>query len=141
MDQWNGTLPGIGNTDTDPLFVSSAGADGVEGTHDDDLRLQWNSPAADSGNPAYVSDGADRDLDGHVRILCGRIDMGAYELGVGDFDCNQTVNPFDFADWATCMNGPSGGSYPEGCEAFNFDYDGIIDLGDYARFLLVFDRS
>ena len=65
--------------------------------------------------------------------------MGAYEFGIGDFDCNQTVNLLDFADWAACMHGPSGVPYPEGCEAFDLRYDGFIDLGDYAFFLSVFE--
>ncbi len=90
----------------------------------------------DVNTPGY-DPSPDTDLDGHARILCDWVDMGPYEFGIGDFDCNQTVNLLDFADWAMCMTGPSGDPYAQGCEAF--DFDSCINLGDYSRFLLVFD--
>lgn len=77
------------------------------------------------------------DLDGHARVLCEQVDIGAYEFGIGDVDCNQSVDLFDFADWPMCMTGPGDGACADGCEAF--DFDSSINLGDYSQFLSVFD--
>ncbi|MFH1107819.1 MAG: hypothetical protein V1790_01285 [Planctomycetota bacterium] len=38
----------------------------------------------------------------------------------------------DLAGWVTCLTGPQGGPYPNGCEAFDFDGDGDVDLADFA---------
>jgi hypothetical protein len=63
--------PGIGQINADPLFVDpSAG----------DYRLQWNSPAVDSGDPAAVGLlESPTDLDGGPRIVNARRDLGALE--------------------------------------------------------------
>jgi predicted outer membrane repeat protein len=94
----HGTIDGGGNLTSDPLFVNTAGPDGVPGTEDDDLRIQENSPAIDAGdNSALPSDSLDLDQDGdttevlpvdldfHVRVYDGGsgeavVDMGAYEF-------------------------------------------------------------
>jgi len=39
--------------------------------------------------------------------LCGRVDMGPYEFGIGDYNCDQTIDLADFAAWEGCMTGPS----------------------------------
>lgn len=62
-----GTLGGVGNIATDPLFVDANGADDIVGNADDDLRLAIGSPcidAADSG--AFPSDAFDLDADGVI---------------------------------------------------------------------------
>ncbi len=115
-----GAIDGGGNIDFDPLFVQnpSDGGDGWgdnpytlnvnEGANDDfgDLRLQAGSPCINSGDPEFVPQPGETDLDGHPRVLCGRVDMGAYEFGIGDYDCDQVVDLADFAAWADCMTGP-----------------------------------
>jgi hypothetical protein len=79
----------------DPRFVAASGADGQSGTLDDDLRLQTDSPAIESGTNAADLDGSHadtatiasitRDLAGGRRIVNSRcsedavVDMGAYE--------------------------------------------------------------
>jgi len=60
---------GVGNITNEPIFV-----DGLNGN----LRLQPNSPCINAGNNAYVS--GNTDLDGNPRIVCGKVDMGAYEF-------------------------------------------------------------
>ena len=60
--------------------------------------------------------------------------MGAYEFGIGDFTCDQTVDLTDFANWESCMTGPDAGPYPAGCEAFDFEFDGDVDLKDFRGF-------
>ncbi len=49
-----GSLGGVGNIGSDPLFVNLLGTDGMAGTDDDDLALGAGSPARDSGNNTPV---------------------------------------------------------------------------------------
>ncbi len=130
---WTGALTpggGVGNSGVDPMFVDPLGADGIAGTEDDDLRLLPGSPAINAGDPNTAGLPA-TDLDGHPRVLCGRVDIGAYEFGIGDFNCDQSVDLFDFANWSACMTGPHSGPYGAGCEAFDFNADSAIDLSDF----------
>jgi hypothetical protein len=75
---------GVGNLNSDPLFVDADGADNVYGTADDDLRLRAGSPCLDAGSAdVYLAS----DLEGNARFVDipgahdpGAImDMGAYE--------------------------------------------------------------
>jgi hypothetical protein len=169
------TYPGQGNFHADPLFINPAGNDSAPGTMDDDFRLKPGSPCINAGDPYYVPQPGENDLDGHARVLCDRVDMGAYEFGIGDFDCNQTVNLADLSAWPDCMTAPTasqptiensmlsepgaratgglplplGEGWGEGqspienrqstigCESFDFNADGDIDLADLAQFLLL----
>jgi predicted outer membrane repeat protein len=138
--------------DADPMFVRipNDGGDGWgddpdtpdadEGANDDygDLRLRSASPCIDTGDPGFVPGPGETDLDGHLRMLCGRVDMGAYESGIGDHDCSRSVQLDDFAVWRMCMFGPYPGFYPAGCEVFDFDLDDDVDLTDIAGFQNVF---
>lgn len=131
-------VDGGGNIDLDPLFVHppDPGPDGMwDGIDDDygDLRLQPGSPCINAGDPTFVAQSGETDLDGHARVLCGLVDMGAYEFGIGDHDCDQAVNLNDFAAWSACMIGPLGKS-PEGCQSFDFNADADVDLADFAQF-------
>jgi predicted outer membrane repeat protein len=160
------TVDGGGNIDADPMFVRNPddGGDGWgddpltldidESANDDfgDLRLRVGSPAINAGdatllpadtldldNDGDVTEPTPLDLDGHARVLCGEVDMGAYEFGIGDQDCNDVVNQLDFAGFEACMTGPGGGPYAGGCEPFDFNGDNDVDAGDYAMFASVFD--
>lgn len=126
--------PGDGNIVSDPLFVDPDGADGVPGTEDDDLRLASGSPCINTGDPAFVPEVSETDLDGHARVLCALVDMGAYEFGIGDYECDEDVDLDDFANWQACMTGPDAGPYVAGCEMFDFEFDGDVDLADFAAF-------
>ena len=66
-----GSFPGIGNLDLDPLFVSVA---------NDDYHLTPMSPLIDAGTNDPLLPATD--LDGGPRIVGGTVDMGAYELGI-----------------------------------------------------------
>ncbi len=114
------------NIDDDPLFV----------TLPDDLHLTTDSPCRDTGNQKLLSADILTDLDGHARVLCDDVDMGAYEFGVGDQNCDAVVNLFDFASWPVCMNGPDFGVIPMTCQAFDYATDRDVDLLDYAAFQL-----
>ncbi len=133
---WTG-VGGVGNINIDPQFMDADGSDNIVGTEDDDLRLRVGSPCIDSGDPAYVASSGEIDLDGHDRVLCDRIEMGAYEFS-GDFACDQTIDLNDFAYWNACMTGPGNGPYAAECATFDCDADLDIDLQDFAEFGNVF---
>lgn len=138
----DGVVDGGGNTNLVPSFVRppTPGADGVWGTVDDDfgdLRLRRGSPGINAGDPGFVAQPAETDLGGHARMLCGRVDIGAYEFGIGDIDCNHTVNLMDFAAWDGCMTGPPPSQTPNACAAFDFLSDGGVDLLDFHRFQVI----
>ncbi len=119
-----GSWPGPGNTGDDPLLEA--------------LRLQPGSPGIGAGDPGYVPAAGEQDLDGHARVLCDRVDMGAFEFGLGDFDCTETVDLVDFVAWCGCMTGPAGGPYAGGCVAFDSEYDGDVDAVDLLAFQQLF---
>ena len=141
-----GGWPGTGNIDADPLFVDEGYYyDG--GTPDDptddvwiggDLRLQSPSLCINTGDPGYVPTVGETDLDGHARELCGRVDMGTYESGIGDYDCDRSTDLADFDFWPECATGPDNGPYTPDCQPFDFDNDGDIDTRDFAGFQAVF---
>ena len=62
---------GTGNIDTDPLFVDVAGGD---------YHLLPSSPGINAGNPNYVPEPNETDLDGNARIFSPMVDMGCYEF-------------------------------------------------------------
>ncbi len=138
---WTGELGGDGNSGSDPLFVDPLGTDGLPGTDDDDWRLAPGSPAINAGNPNYFPATGAADLDGHPRVLCGQVDIGAYEFGIGDFNCDQKVDLSDFTLWPACMTNPRPSFVPTGCEAFDFNNDSDIDLADFAEFQNLFNGS
>jgi predicted outer membrane repeat protein len=140
-----GSWGGVGNISADPLFVDADGVDDMPGTLDDEVRLQNGSPAIDQGAIDLVAaDAADTDddgdtieptpidVDGHARVLCAGVDMGASESGIGDADCNGTIDLADFSGWAACMTGPAAGPYAPDCHVFDFNLDGDVDAADYA---------
>jgi len=138
---WSEVLGGVGNSGDDPLFMHPLGPDGLPGTGDENYRLTPDSPAIDAGYPDFVPYSGQTDLDGFPRVLCGRVDIGAYEFGIGDQDCDHLVDLRDFSAWESCMTGPfeTGDGpwtqrYSPGCESFDAQYDGDVDLEDYARF-------
>jgi parallel beta-helix repeat protein len=100
-----GGCAGTGNINEDPTFVDADGADNVTGTEDDDLHLSTGSPCINAGDADFSAPGA-RDIDGEVRVMDCRVDMGAdeYTSGYpidGDFDRSGAVDIADvplFAD-------------------------------------------
>jgi hypothetical protein len=121
---WTGT--GANNINLDPAFVDAAGGN---------WRLTLSSPCANAGNPTFVPQANETDLDGIARVLCGRVDMGAYESGLGDADCDDDVDVDDFGVFLDCESGPGGGLGVD-CEAFDGDGDGDVDWADAAAFWL-----
>jgi len=59
-----------------------------------DYHLLPDSPCINAGDPNYVAEPNETDLDGKPRVIGGRIDMGAYEFNhipIADAGPNQTV--------------------------------------------------
>jgi len=79
---------------SNPQFVDADGADNVNGTLDDDLRLRPNSPAIDAGDNSAVPGNVTTDIAGNPRFFDAPsvpdtgngsapvVDMGAYETEV-----------------------------------------------------------
>ena len=74
-----GGYPGQGNIDVDPLFFRLGYLDAVGALIEGDYHLQPTSPCIDAGDPNYLEEPNETDLDGNPRVIGGRIDMGAYE--------------------------------------------------------------
>ncbi len=122
------SLGGVGNFDADPLFL-----DAVAGNY----RISALSPCVNTGDPSMTTSGDAVDLDGHPRKLCDRIDVGAYEYGMADADCDLDVDLGDYAEWQNCVTGP-GVVADDGCAMFDFNADRDVDLDDYRSFQLAF---
>ncbi|MGB0716525.1 MAG: M12 family metallo-peptidase [Phycisphaerae bacterium] len=132
----SGSLGGLGNVDADPMFIDPDGEDLMPGTGDEDFRLAFNSTLRNLGSP--VADPLSQDLAGHPRVLCGVADMGAYEFGLGDSDCDgQFLTLDDFSQWSQCRTEP-GVAAAINCRVVDLNVDGSVDLRDYAIWQLKF---
>lgn len=123
-----------GNVGLDPIFVDAYGPDEMKGTVDDNLRLSSESPLINMGQPEPISS-TPQDADGHARKLCGRVDMGAYEFGIGDYNCDRVVELTDFAQFPLCLTGPAPiAPYESACAAYDYVTEVIedVDLLDFA---------
>lgn len=135
MQGWNGTLGGTGNIATAPSFVDADGQDNIVGTADDDLRVVAGSPAINTGDLllAPAANGL-TDRTGYPRVLCGRVDMGAYEFGIYDFNCDNVIDNNDYAAWSDCIGGPNAVILNLACVSLDADADGSVNLRDFADF-------
>jgi parallel beta-helix repeat protein len=128
-----------------------------------DLRIQAGSPCTDAGdNTAVPPDTSDLDGDGDTvertpLDLGGNlrftddcltedtgvtdppdylkvVDMGAYEYQPNDTDDDGDVDLRNLADLQTCFTGEGPDRIVLGCENFDADCDGDLDLHDFAAF-------
>jgi len=109
-----GSWPGAGNIDTEPYFVSPGYWDtnDTPDKHwddfwvDGDYHLLLSSPCIDAGDPNYVAEPNDTDLDGKPRVIGGRIDMGAYEysppISAEVRIVPRTINLQSKGKWISC---------------------------------------
>ncbi len=106
-----GGWPGAGNIDLNPFFVGPGDPGGDPNAWLDSSHLSALSPCIDAGDPAFVADPNETDIDGEPRVQHCRVDMGADESpyfvdcngnGVGDAcditdgtsqDCNRNGVP------------------------------------------------
>jgi hypothetical protein len=70
-----GGFEGEGNIDVDPLFADTSSPYPEEW----DLHLLPESLCIDAGNPGYIPEAGEVDIDGDTRLMGGRVDMGADE--------------------------------------------------------------
>jgi predicted outer membrane repeat protein len=100
IQDWTGGKPG--NIDTDPYFVVPGYWVDVNGTPadpnddmwtDGDYHLLANSPCIDAGDPNFIGEPNETDLDGNPRIANSRIDMGAYEAGLPAVEVELKLTP------------------------------------------------
>lgn len=58
---------------------------------------------------------------------------GGFWFALSPADCNEDggVNLFDYTDWKQCLSGPDAIILP-GCECFDLNRNGSIDLHDFA---------
>ncbi len=93
-----GGWTGIGNIDNDPLFVDPDGPDNDPDTEEDnDYHLSTGSPCIEAGNPDFVPQPQETDMDAEPRIMGCRVDLGADEatageLSSGDLDSSGKVD-------------------------------------------------
>ncbi len=136
---WSGV--GNDNIDIDPGFMNVLGLDGIPGTLDDDVRLQYDSPCVDAGDNAGVPlDATDLDGDGDTsepvsvdlnenpRMVGAAIDMGAYERE----DCNNNGIPDNDDILAGTSEDCDGNGVPDECDP-DCNANGVTDGCDPDR--------
>jgi probable HAF family extracellular repeat protein/predicted outer membrane repeat protein len=104
---WTGALGGIGNINEDPRFVRPGFWKTEDLWIDGDYHLLLDSPCINAGDPDYIPEPNETDLDGNPRVMDGRIDMGAYEYGGAmsaevDIEPN-TLNLQSMGKWITAF--------------------------------------
>ncbi|MGH6959255.1 MAG: hypothetical protein ACREE7_02105 [Dongiaceae bacterium] len=144
-------MGGSGNIGSDPQFIDADGPNGLPGTADDDLRLDYGSPCIDAAsNAAVPADTFDLDGDGDTTEptpldLVGYarfrddpltpdsgagtppiVDMGAYEFRpLGDLNCDGALNNFDVDPFVLALLDPAAyaAAHPD-CDIANADVNG-----------------
>ncbi|MBN2455737.1 MAG: right-handed parallel beta-helix repeat-containing protein [Sedimentisphaerales bacterium] len=121
-----GSWPGQGNIISDPCFVDLDA---------NDFHLRWSSLCIDAGDPSFVFDANERDIDGEPRMMAGRVDMGADEVSQkqADFTRNGIINFEDFSILAHSWF--STDAKPNWNILCDLREDGYIDFKDLAKML------
>ncbi len=114
---------GTGNISSDPCFVDAA---------NHDYHLKPNSPCINTGDPNFIPEPNETDIDGEPRVMLDRVDMGADETLYPDahwwkFDeCNGVTayDSIDDDDGTFNGNDPCWVSGKFGCAV---DFNGVND--------------
>ena len=95
---------------------------------DGNYRLSPGSPCIDAGDPCYVPEPNETDLDGRPRVIGGRIDMGAYEFfntpPVANAGDNQNVECACNTAEGTKVTLDGSGSYDVDGDALTYSWTG-----------------
>jgi len=123
-----GGWPGDGNINADPYFVEPGYWD-VNGVWvDGDYHLLGGSPCIDTGDPCYVAEPNETDLDGNPRIVGIAVDMGAYEffntLPVADAGPDQIVECACNTNEGTKVTLDGTGSYDSDGDLLTYTWTG-----------------
>jgi len=114
-----GGAPGHHNISADPCFAQPARwhhdhDDAPAGFADEpptagDYHLLPGSPCIDAGDPDFINDPYQTDIDGEPRVITDRLDIGADEAGPVQADLNRdgTVDFVDLARLAAHFNATS----------------------------------
>jgi hypothetical protein len=95
-----GGFPDPSNIDVNPNFVQLGHRD-FNGTWvEGDYYLLAGSPCIDAGDPDFVPEPNETDIEGRPRVINGRVDMGAYEYE-GSSEPDDTAPTPDPMAWAT----------------------------------------
>lgn len=105
-------LPGEGNINADPSFVNAAAGN---------YHLRPDSPCVETGDPQFMAEEGEADIDGDPRILGKRVDMGADEFNA---DCNAN-GVLDLEDIAMQISEDcNGNGIPDECTVVETDCNG-----------------
>ncbi len=120
--------PGTGNISVDPAFTQTTDP-GTPGYY----RLVSGSPCVNAGDPAYVPDTGETDVDGGLRVVGGRVDMGADETPDATVpDTQITSGP---AEGSTACAGPVSVTWTgrdDVTPAGLLEYSWRVDSGDWS---------
>jgi len=124
---------GTGNFNANPLFVNGYHLSGA---------LSGSSVCINSGNPNYVPEPCETDLDGNPRVLYGRIDMGAYEFvtpAPGDIDGDGDIDYGDFVLFKAAFTFTQ--RSPNYTLRADLDADGRVTFVDYQQWLALYNEA
>ncbi len=156
---WTGSIPGIGNTASPPLFAAPAGADQRLGTADDSFLLLPGSSCIDAGDALLVpldqwdldgdgdlSERSPLDYAGATRMIDDpeapnvgpgappHVDIGAYERQAfcrADFDGSGWVDVDDYSAFVQ--------AFEAGLDSADYDHSGFVDVEDFNTFVQNFE--
>ncbi len=115
---------GDGNIDADPCFRDPCSGD---------YHLLSKSACIDTGDPNYVAEPNETDLDENRRVVASRIDMGAYEypnnIPVADAGPNQVA--YAWIDGIAEVTLDANNSYDADGDALTYLWKWSIDGNDY----------
>jgi len=124
---------GIGNIDANPLFADPSNAD---------YHLTADSPCIDAGDPSFVPQPGETDIDGQFRVWDGDgngvacVDIGSDELGsfvFGDLNCDGELDFADINPFVLALSNAAGyeAAFPD-CSIVLSDINGDGTYGQWS---------